>query len=257
MLAFEPALPPLPSIAQRTALVTGAARGIGLGIASALATLGADVIALDRDEAALREAYGGTDVEQLQADVFAEDPPQLARRILGIHDPVDLIVSNVGVATEKRFLELSRDEVERVVATNLINPWFLTHELVTRLIGAGRPGSVIVISSLHDTFVRLRPDYSTSKAALAMLVKELAYELAPHRIRVNAVSPGAVETARLPADASTVAAARRLIPLGRLGQPQDVARMVAALVSDELGQYVTGVNLPVDGGLGLHSWAMD
>jgi glucose 1-dehydrogenase len=257
VLAFEPALPPLPSIAQRTALVTGAAQGIGLGIASALATLGADVIALDRDEAALSEAYDRTDVKPLRADVFEEDPPELARRILGIADPVDVVVNNVGAATEKRFLELSRDEVERVVATNLINPWFLTHELVRRLIGAGRPGSVIVISSLHDTFVRLRPDYSATKAALAMLVKELAIELAPHRIRVNAVSPGAVATARLPADDSTVAAARRLIPLGRLGQPQDVARMVAALVSDELGQYVTGVNLPVDGGLGLHSWAMD
>src|SRR5438128_2061308 len=134
MLAFEPALPPLPSIAHRTALVTGAARGIGLGIASALATLGAEVIALDRDEAALREAYGGTDVKPLHADVFAEDPPHLARRILGIHDPIDLIVSNVGVASEKRFLELSRDEVDRVLATNLINPWFLTQELVTRLI---------------------------------------------------------------------------------------------------------------------------
>jgi NAD(P)-dependent dehydrogenase (short-subunit alcohol dehydrogenase family) len=256
MLAFEPALPPLPSLAGRTALVTGAAQGIGLGIASALATLGADVIALDRDEFALNDAYSGTEVELLHADVFAEDPSHLAQRILNIRDPIDLVISNVGVATEKRFLELSRDEVERVVTTNLTNPWFLTQELVRRLISTGRPGVIVIISSLHDTFVRLRPDYSTSKAALAMLVKELAYELAPHGIRVNAVSPGAVETARLPADASTVAAARKLIPLGRLGQPQDIARMVAALVSDEFGQYVTGVNLPVDGGLGLHSWAM-
>jgi NAD(P)-dependent dehydrogenase (short-subunit alcohol dehydrogenase family) len=111
---------------------------------------------------------------------------------------------------------------------------------------------------LHDHIVRTRPHYSASKAAIAMLVKELAYELATHRIRVNAISPGVIQSASVPVPtAAEQERTGRIIPLGRIGQGQDVAAMAAVLLSEEWSGYVTGVNVPVDGGLGLHTWSSD
>lgn len=107
------------------------------------------------------------------------------------------------------------------------------------------------VSSLHDTFVRRGPAYSAAKAGVAMLVKELAWELAPHRIRANAVSPGAIwNGAGGPPEHEKVA-------LGRLGRPEEVATIAAVLLDDELAGYVTGANVPVDGGLALYNWLTD
>jgi 3-oxoacyl-[acyl-carrier protein] reductase len=114
---------------------------------------------------------------------------------------------------------------------------------------ARRPGSVVFLSSLHDHRIRTFPHYSASKAAVAMLVREMAYELAPHGIRVNAVSPGWVQEPGTKVDKRA-----RAIPMGRIGRPADVATVVTTLLSDELSGYVTGVNIPVDGGLALHDW---
>ena len=134
---------------------------------------------------------------------------------------------------------------------NLRAPWFLTRTLVRALVDSGRRGSVLFISSLHDTFVRRAPHYSASKGGVAMLVKELAWELAPHGIRVNAISPGAIWTGEGSApDAPTVA-------LGRLGRPDEVASIAAVLLDDEVSSYVTGANVRVDGGLALHNWLTD
>ena len=141
--------------------------------------------------------------------------------------------------------------------TNLRGPWFFTKRLVQALIDAGRPGSILFISSLHDTHLRLNPHYSASKAAVAMLTKELAHELGPHGIRVNAVSPGWIETEANPVGEADRNHADALIPLGRVGAPEDVARVAIALLSDAWAGYVTGVNVAVDGGLSLHDWLMD
>jgi glucose 1-dehydrogenase len=125
------------------------------------------------------------------------------------------------------------------------------------LIETGRPGSILFISSLHDTFVRLFPTYSIGKAGVAMMTKELANELAPYRIRVNAISPGWIETAKPGEPRIAAQQAVNLIPVGRFGVPDDVARMATVLLDDSISGYVTGVNLPVDGGLSLHNWLMD
>jgi 3-oxoacyl-[acyl-carrier protein] reductase len=123
-------------------------------------------------------------------------------------------------------------------------------------VSEGRDGAIVFVSSLHDSFVRTRPHYSASKAAVAMLVKELAHELAPHGIRVNAVSPGVVRSAHNHfATPEQEASASEQVPLGRIGEPADVARVVAMLLSSEWSGYVTGVNIPVDGGLAVHSWS--
>lgn len=132
-----------------------------------------------------------------------------------------------------------------------------TKRLVEALIAEHRGGSVLFVSSLHDTFVRLYPAYSMGKASVAMLTKEMAYELAPYGIRVNAISPGWVETAKPGERCIPEQHAVQLIPAGRFGEPDDIARMAIVLLSDAWSAYVTGVNLIVDGGLALHNWLMD
>ena len=125
-----------------------------------------------------------------------------------------------------------------------------------RLAVCGSIAPHVFVSSLHDTYVRTQPHYSTSKAAVTMLVKELASELGPHGIRVNAVSPGAIRSRANPIDtAAQQDRVRRIVPLGRPGEPAEVARMVAVLLSDHWSGYVTGANVRVDGGLGLYSWS--
>ena len=119
-----------------------------------------------------------------------------------------------------------------------------------------RRGSVVFVSSLHDRFVSRTPHYSATKAAVSILTRELAVELAPHGIRVNAISPGSIWAEPTPISEEAARNAERLIPAGRLGHPDDVARMAVFLLSDAWAGYITGVNIPVDGGLGLHSWTM-
>jgi glucose 1-dehydrogenase len=241
-----------------TAVVTGAANGIGRGVAELLDQLGANVVAVDRDTEMLDAAFTNSDVVPWTADL-AGDVLALAREITAAHGPVDLLVNNVGIDTPAGFLELGEDEFDLVFETNLRGPWFLTRDLARRMVSGGRRGSIVFISSLHDTFIRRYPHYSASKAAVAMLVKEAAQELAPHGVRVNAVSPGVIVSGHVPVDttAAELEISRRLVPLGRKGTPGDVARMVAVLLNDDWSGYVTGANVRVDGGLGLHSWSVD
>jgi NAD(P)-dependent dehydrogenase (short-subunit alcohol dehydrogenase family) len=233
----------------RLALVTGAARGIGLGLVRRLEAAGARVIATDRDSESLERAHAGHEVDLLELDVEA-DTTALARVVLDRFGTPELIVNNVGITTPHGFLELSEDDFDTVVRTNLRGPWFLTRELVDALVRSGSRGNVVFVSSLHDHRIRGNPHYSASKAGVAMLVRELAYELGSHGIRVNAVSPGWVLREEEKYDKHF----RRRIPLGRPGTPDDVAAMATVLLSDELSGYVTGANVPVDGGLALHSW---
>jgi NAD(P)-dependent dehydrogenase (short-subunit alcohol dehydrogenase family) len=242
-------------LSGRSALVTGAAHGIGLAIARRVLAAGADVVALDRDEEALAAAFREGEATQFVAEVGADDPVALGDRLLAEHGPLQLIVNNVGISTPHRFLELEPSDWDRVFATNVRGPWFLTRQLVRALVDAGEPGSVLFISSIHDAHVRLHPHYSASKAAVAMLVRELAHELGPHGIRVNAVSPGWISTEDH-VDPAHAAALTSRIPAGRPGDADDVAEIAVALLGDG-ARYVTGARIPVDGGLSLHTWLSD
>lgn len=252
-------LPPAADwFAGQTAVVTGGARGIGRATAELLAALGARVVAVDNDEERLREIAAAGRCTAWPGDLGRDDAGQIAAEIWERHGPIQLLVNNVGIETPSAFLDLTRAEYDRVFDTNLRGPWFLTREIARRLVEDRLSGAVVFVSSLHDRFVRMRPHYSVSKAAVAMLVKELANELGPHGIRVNAVSPGRIR--RGSKDDTTPAReakGRRFVPLGRIGEPDDVARVVAVLLSGSWCGYVTGANVPVDGGLGLHSWSMD
>jgi NAD(P)-dependent dehydrogenase (short-subunit alcohol dehydrogenase family) len=227
----------------KLAVVTGGGSGIGAGIADRLKEVGANVVTVDADAAT---------VPTVVADL-GEDGGALAGQLLDTYGPFDLIVNNVGITPASDFLELGEAEFDRVFAVNLKGPWFFTRRLVEGLIADGRGGSIVFVSSLHDTSVRGRPHYSASKAAVTMLVKELGWSLAPHGIRVNAVAPGGIFTNNdLTPDRDYPRIAMR-----RIGLPDDVARVVVALLDDEISGYVTGSRVPVDGGLALFNWLHD
>ena len=240
----------------QSAIVTGAAHGIGLAIAQQLHEAGAKVIALDKDEARLAAAFEDAGHTLLVADVGLDDPVALGDRIVAEHGLVRLIVNNVGITTPHHFLDLEPNDFDAVFSANLRGPWFLTRQLVRPLVASGAGGSIVFVTSVHDTHIRMNPHYSASKAAVATLAKELAHELAPHRIRVNVVAPGWIRTeARVdPHDAEALV---RRIPIGRSGDPAEVASLALSLLSDRRSSYVTGARIPVDGGLSLHTWLMD
>lgn len=246
-------------LAGRRAIVTGAARGIGLGIATVLHELGVAVVGVDHDADALAQVASRGVLTAATADLAAVDTAALGSELCREHGPVDFLVNNVGVDTPHGFAEVEKADYDRVFSTNLRGPWFLTKAVTAHIAADGRRGAVVFISSLHDHFIRTRPHYSASKAAVAMLVKELAQELGPSGIRVNAVSPGVVLSASVTRAATPEEDERdrQLIPLQRIGRPEDVGRVVAMLLDDDWCGYVTGANVPVDGGLGVHSWSVD
>jgi len=242
-------------LAGRRAVVTGGATGIGRGIADALLGAGAEVIALDRCWSPdIRASFKGI---AESVDIGEVDMSAYGRRILAEHGPVDLIVNNVGITTPHRFLDLDEGHFDRVMAVNLRGPWFLTRELVMPLHQNKRRGSVLFISSVHDTRVRLYPHYAASKAAIVATVRELAHELAP-LIRVNAISPGWIDTSNADRESPPQHDLfERLVPLGRSGRPMDIAPTALHLLDDAASPYTTGVSIPVDGGLLLHTWMDD
>jgi glucose 1-dehydrogenase len=240
--------------AGKTAIVTGGAHGIGRATAELLASLGARVVVLDKDERGLDDLFSSSPYVPYHADVASDGAGRLADDIWRRHGPIELLVNNVGISTPHRFLDLGEADFDRVLHTNLRGPWFFTKQIARHLVDEGGSGAIVFVSSLHDTFVRTFPHYSASKAAIAMLTRELANELGPHRIRVNSVSPGSIRTEGDAGGPEYDKWSRRLVPLGRRGEPGDVARMVAVLLSDEWSGYVTGANVRVDGGLSLHTW---
>jgi NAD(P)-dependent dehydrogenase (short-subunit alcohol dehydrogenase family) len=252
-------LPPVRADLQgKRAIVTGAARGIGQALAEGLAKAGSSVIAVDKDATQLARAFNQVSgVDIVVADIGANDMEDLGRKLVDDYGPIQLIVNNVGIYRPQRFLDIAPADWDEVFATNLRGPWFLTRTLLNELRQRDERGSLLFISSLHDTIVRHAPHYSASKAAVAMLVRELANEFAPTGIRVNALSPGWIETAMSPATDWERREAHRLIPMRQIGAPKDLVELALLLLSDEAAGYVTGVNMRVDGGLALHTWHDD
>jgi glucose 1-dehydrogenase len=244
----------------RRALVTGAGQGIGLAIAFRLAQAGTRVVALDKDKQRLVDAMSGEEWEGLDATLVEQDlgdseeidPNSIAEALAVAGDPIDLIVNNVGVCSGTGLFDTELDDFDWVMRTNLRNPWFLTRRLVRELLRARRPGSILFISSLHEEVVSRRPQYSMSKAGVSMAVRELAAAVGPRGIRVNAISPGWIGNG-----AVELSKARRMIPqipLRRPGNPDDVAKVAIFLLSDVCSGYLTGADIPVDGGMLLRSW---
>jgi NAD(P)-dependent dehydrogenase (short-subunit alcohol dehydrogenase family) len=242
---------------ERVFLVTGACGDIGRALVSGLRARGAVVAASDVLTPAEGEALlGGAEVSYLQADVRrAADVDRLLAGTLERHGRIDGLVAAAGVAHWAPALEVTYEQWRHVLEVNLEGA-FLTAQAVGReLARAGRRGAIAFVGSwIGAAAARGLLPYCVSKAGLDMLAQCLALELAPHGIRVNVVAPGVVDagvSAQIFRDVPERRKAMEdVIPLGRLGRPEQVADAVAYLLSDGAG-YVTGATLTVDGGIRL------
>lgn len=239
---------------NRVALVTGAARGIGLAIAQWFLAQDHRVALLDIDRPTLAHAVAGLDnadrVLALPADV--SDPDQVAaavRRLRAHWGRIDALVNNAGIAVFKPLLDTSFAEWSAVLAANLNGPFLCTQAVAPVMLERGT-GAVVNIASISGLRAStLRVAYGTSKAALMHLTRQQAVELGPRGIRVNAVAPGPVDTdmAKQVHSAAIRADYHAVIPLHRYGTPQEIAAAVGYLCSDAAA-YVNGQTLAVDGG---------
>jgi NAD(P)-dependent dehydrogenase (short-subunit alcohol dehydrogenase family) len=244
------------SLRGRAALVTGADRGIGKGIALELARRGCRVAVNylstpDLAEPTVAElAALGVDAFAVRADVRArEEVHAMVRRVVDRFGALDVLVNNAGVQTWKPFLEVDEAEWDLVIDTNLKGN-FLCAQAAAAYMKDHGGGSIVNIGSGSNRvpFPTLVA-YTASKGGIEMLTKVAALELGPHNIRVNCVAPGAVEVERTRHELPDYAGSwGRVTPLGRVGYPADVGAVVAFLASDD-AKFVTGQTIWVDGGL--------
>jgi NAD(P)-dependent dehydrogenase (short-subunit alcohol dehydrogenase family) len=238
-----------------TAIVTGAAHGIGLATSQRLNAAGLRVVAVDVDAQALAGAPLPEAVIRVHADL-ADDPRSWLDTATAAAGPVTTLINNVGVMDGRSFLELPMDAVEKSLRVTLLGTWALTRAVTTAMVEQHVRGSVVFNLSLHTQRIRMCPDYSVAKAGLRMLVKELSWELGPHGIRVNSVSPGAIDTwsDRIPNPEELRERSSTNIALRRVGDPDDVAKAIEFLVDQDYSGYMTGADLVVDGGLNQFNW---
>ena len=242
-------MPDFASLEGKTALVTGASKGIGKAIATELAAAGATVVVgyrSGKDEAeALAVRLGGS---AIQADVSSADD---AKRLIEEAGDLDILVNNAGLTRDGLLARMSDDDWQTVIDTNLASV-FYTCRAVTRPMMKKRAGAIVNISSIvgvHGNWGQT--NYAASKAGIIGFTKSLARELGSRNIRANVVAPGYVKTQLtdvLPEEAT--GAMLENTPLGRLGDPEDVAGAVRFLSSDA-ASFITGEVLLVDGGLGM------
>jgi NAD(P)-dependent dehydrogenase (short-subunit alcohol dehydrogenase family) len=236
--------------ADRVAIVTGAASGIGLATAQRLASEGARVVIADVDEAALRTALaqlqraGATALAQ-RCDVSDDDDVHATvHAALDHYGRLDVLVNNAAVMTFAAIVDLAPADWRRVIDINLTGPFLLMRAGLTHM---GRGGAVVNVSSIHaeQTTANVAP-YAASKAALLALTHVGAIEGRPRGVRVNAVLPGAVDTPMLWHNPNVQSGAEK-INRQELGEPPDLAAAIAFLASDD-AHFINGAALPVDGG---------
>jgi 3-oxoacyl-[acyl-carrier protein] reductase len=248
----------MPISTGRTALVTGASRGIGRASALALAAAGAQVLvhfgrgAKEADAVVAEIRKGGGRADAVAMDLAAADGAsklaRQARSIIG--DRLDILVANAGVSKAATIEETTVEDFDRLFAVNVRAPYFLVQQLLPIL---GEGSSVILVSSLGaHTAVGTLSAYAATKGAIDTLVKYFAAALGPRGIRVNAVAPGAIDT-----DMSSLTKTEEgrqgvlaMQALKRIGQPEDVADVVAFVASDG-ARFITGTTVHVDGGAKL------
>lgn len=240
----------------KTALVTGASKGVGKGIALELARQGCSVAVNFHSDLAGAEATArqirelGREAFAVQADVGASaHVSRMFEEVLARFPRLDILVNNAGVQTWKPLLELTEAEWDHVLDTNLKGCFLCTQHAARHMKDAG--GGVIVnIGSGCNKFAFPNlVDYTASKGGIEMFTKVAAVELGKYGIRVNCVAPGAIEIERTKLEAGDYAATwAKVTPLGRVGTPEDVGRVVAMLAS-AAGEFVTGQTVWVDGGL--------
>ncbi len=244
-------MPRSASARRPVAVVTGGANGIGEAIAKHFSGLGYAVAAIDVDAAGLKRltrwaADRRRPLLAIEHDVRdVGQHRRVARRIRKALGPVTVLVNAAGIGVSHSFRRTVTEDFDQVVGTNLRGPFFLTQAMLRVM---SRGGAVLFITSVHQEEPVGDPTYSISKAALKVLVKELALELAPRKIRVNGVAPGAIRHRK------HIQPRFGRVPLGgRRGTPEEIARVVTFLCSPD-ASYITGELVTVDAGLSLVNW---
>ncbi len=230
----------------RSALVTGASKGIGRSIASRLATSGYAVTGTYRS--------GGVPDGVLGVSADITDPEQLEQAFVAAeqaHGPVEVLVCNAGITADGLLMRMSDEQWDSVIATNLTASFKLVRRASRSMI-KGRFGRIVFVSSVVALLGSAgQVNYAASKAGLVGLARSLTRELGARGITANVVAPGFIQTDMTAAlDQATIEAYEKRIPAARLGATDDVASAVEFLVSDAAG-YISGAVLPVDGGLGM------
>ncbi len=246
-------------LSGKTAIVTGARRGIGRGIVLALAEAGADVVVSDISQEDCQKVV--EEIEGLGKRAFAvkcdvtqkSEVDEMVKKTVEEFGKIDILVNNAGIAPLKPFLEISEEEWDKVLDVNL-KGYFLCAQAAAREMVKQKSGKIVNIASvamgqMGVGFANLA-HYCASKGGVAALTEELCLELTPKGINVNAIAPGVIETPMsepILADPEVKKGLLARIPRGRVGQPEDVAHAVVFLSSAE-ADYISGAVLTVDGG---------
>jgi glucose 1-dehydrogenase len=253
----------------QAALVTGASSGIGAGVARALGAAGASVVVNYVTNPAAAEAVAadvrraGVEAMIVRADVAREDEVQaMFKEMIARWGTIDILVNNAGLQRDAAFTDMTLDQWNTVIGVNLTGMFLCAREAAREMIRRGiRPdvsraaGKIVCMSSVHEVIPWAgHVNYAASKGGVKLFMQTLAQELAPHRIRVNSIGPGAIQTP-INRDAwdtpQALSALLKLIPYGRIGEPDDIGRVVAWLVSDD-ADYIHGQTIFVDGGMTLY-----
>ena len=245
-------------LANKIALVTGSAQGIGKGIAQVFATEGADIVINDINCAAETEALAawvrtlGRRAIVIHADVTSREQVEaMFQRAASELGPIDVLVNNAGIETIISFLEMTDQQWLDVTMTNLKSGWLCSQVFCRQAVAAKRQGAIINIGSIQAARVLPgRTHYAPSKLAIEALTRNISAEVSPLGIRVNCIHPGLIETPMidwLMKDPAVLPIVLGQISLGRPGQPCEIGSVAAFLASDE-ARYMTGQSFYVDGG---------
>ena len=242
----------------KVALVTGAAQGIGLACALALAHEGARVVLADvngksAQDACERLRSEGREAESVACDVSRKaDVDRAVATAVGKFGRLDILVANAGIVHAAEFLDLAEADFDRVLAVNLKGVFLAGQAAARQMVKQGGRGAIVNMSSVNAVLaIPNQVPYVVSKGAINQLTKVMSIALAPHGIRVNAIGPGTILTELAKSAVLGNREAERKIlsrtPMGRLGEPDEVARVAVFLASDE-ASYITGQTLYPDGG---------
>ena len=237
---------------NKVAFVTGAGQGMGRAIVRHFAEQGAKVVAADINLDAARQSIEGLGEKALAVSCNVADSDSVATAMAAVHahfGSLDVLVNNAGIGSIDAFAQTPDEHWQRVIGVNLTGPFFCSREAVKLMLAAATPGVIINISSTAALTGEGPSHYCAAKAGVMGLTRSMARELAGNGIRVNTIVPGPTNTpmmADIPDD--WMQSMLKAIPLGRMGETDEIARVAAFLASDEAA-FITGQNLAVNGGM--------